>query len=151
MQRNEIEQILKDYHWMINSIKIMRKSLEQAGEGLTAQYGLEAAMPKAKGETSDPVHREVVRRGKRFKKIREFEEKILKFQGLFHKVSDERECEVLYWLLEGRSYRWIGHHMGLSFSHIKRIRDSIVDKLSFETNGTNGTDVTKLKKEKCAC
>nr|WP_228460336.1 hypothetical protein [Cytobacillus dafuensis] len=28
--------------------------------------------------------------------------------------------EVLHWLLEGKSYRWIGDHMGLSFSHTKR-------------------------------
>ncbi|GIN96124.1 hypothetical protein J6TS1_19940 [Siminovitchia terrae] len=112
MKREEIERILKDYHWMINSIKIMRESLKDPGEGLTAQYGVESAMPKPKGTTSDPVYKEVVRRGKRVKKIREFEEKILEFQGLFHKVHDERECEVLYWLLEGKSYRWIGYHMG---------------------------------------
>lgn len=149
MQRNEIEQILKDYHWMINSIKIMRKSLEQAGEGLTAQYGIEATMPKPQGTTSDPVYKEVVRRSKRVKKIQEFEAKILEFQGLFHKVHDERECEVLYWLLEGRSYRWIAAHMGLSHSHIRRIKESIVDQLSPDV--PNVPDVTKLKKEKCAC
>ena len=39
-------------------------------------------------------------------------------------------------------------HMGLSFSHIKRIRDSIVDKLADETNGTNGTKETELQKHK---
>ncbi|WP_339165392.1 DNA-binding response regulator [Siminovitchia sp. FSL W7-1587] len=149
MQRNEIEQILKDYHWMINSIKIMRESLKYAGEGITAQYGLEAAMPKAQGATSDPVYKEVVRRSKRVKKIQEFEAKILEFQGLFHKVHDERECEVLYWLLEGRSYRWIAAHMGLSHSHIRRIKESIVDQLSPDV--PNVPDVTKLKKEKCAC
>ncbi|ONK21216.1 hypothetical protein BLX87_23085 [Bacillus sp. VT-16-64] len=149
MQRNEIEQILKDYHWMINSIKIMRESLKYAGEDITAQYGLEAAMPKAQGTTSDPVYKEVIRRSKRVKKIQEFEAKILEFQGLFHKVHDERECEVLYWLLEGRSYRWIAAHMGLSHSHIRRIKESIVDQLSPDV--PNVPDVTKLKKEKCAC
>jgi hypothetical protein len=35
--------------------------------------------------------------------------------------------------------------MGLSFSHIKRIRDSIVVQLAKETNGTNGTKDTDLK------
>lgn len=150
MKREEIERILKNYHWMVNSIKIMRDSLKDPGEGLTAQYGDEAAMPKAKGTTSDPVYNEVIRRGKRFNKIQEYEERILEFQGLFHKVHDERECEVLYWLLEGKSYRWIGCYMGLSASHIQRLRNSIIDHMS-DTNVTNGTDETDLKNEKCAC
>lgn len=150
MKRNEIEQILKDYHWMINSIKIMRESLKDPGEGLTAQYGVESSLPKPKGTTSDPVHREVIRRGKRVDKIREFEDRILDFQGLFHKVHDERECEVLYWLLEGKSYRWIGYHMGLSASHIQRLRNNIIDHMS-DTNGTNVTKDTDLKNEKYVC
>jgi len=33
MNKKEIEQILKDYHWMINSIKILRDSMKDAGEG----------------------------------------------------------------------------------------------------------------------
>lgn len=148
MNRKEIENILKDYHWMINSIKIMRESLKDAGEGITAQYGIEASMPKAQGTTSDPVYKEVVRRSKRHKKIQQFEEKILSFQGLFHKVHDERECEVLYWLLEGKSYRWIGEHMSLSHSHIQRLRTNIVGAMSDVTNVTNDTE---LQDEKQAC
>src|SRR5690606_18718665 len=139
----EIEGILKDYHWMINSIKIMRKSLEWAGEGLTAQYGLEAALPKPKGKTSDPIYSEVIRRSKRWQKIKEYEEKVKFIQERIHVINDEREAEVLHWLLEGKSYRWIGQHMGLSFSHIKRIRDSIIEQLvTNETNGTNDTNGT---------
>lgn len=152
MNRKEIENILKDYHWMINSIKIMRQSLEGAGECITAQYGEESDMPKAKGQTSDPIYSEVIRRGKRWEKVKQFESKVSAIQSRIHVIKDEREYEVLHWLLEGKSYRWIGQHMGLSFSHIKRIRDSIVDKLATnETNGTDGTYGTKLQKEKSAC
>lgn len=154
MNRKEIENILKDYHWMINSIKIMRQSLEGAGEGLTAQYGDEADMPKAKGQTSDPIYSEVIRRGKRWEKVEGYEQKVKAIQSRIHVISDEREYEVLHWLLEGKSYRWIGQHMGWSFSHIKRIRDSIIDKLAngtYGTNDTNGTYGTNLHKEKSAC
>ncbi|WP_442852705.1 LuxR C-terminal-related transcriptional regulator [Bacillus sp. J33] len=42
-----------------------------------------------------------------------------------HLISDDREIEVLHWLLEGKSNRWIAMHMGLSHSHIGRIKDSI--------------------------
>jgi hypothetical protein len=130
MNKKQIEQILKDYSWMMNSIRIMRESLMDAGEGLTAQYGDEAGMPKAKGITGDPIYREVLRREKRRKKLNEYKNKVLVIQERMHLVKDEREIEVLHWLLEGKSYRWIGMHMGLSHSHIRRLKDSIVEKLA---------------------
>jgi DNA-binding CsgD family transcriptional regulator len=130
MKKKQIEQILKDYSWMMNSIRIMRESLMDAGEGLTAQYGDEAAMPKAKGVTGDPIYREVLRREKRRKKLNEYKNKVLVIQERMHQVKDEREIEVLHWLLEGKSYRWIGMHMGLSHSHIRRLKDSIVERLA---------------------
>lgn len=55
MTKKQIEKLLKNYHWMINSLKIMRENLQDAGDGLTAQYGIEAAMPKGKGQSSVPV------------------------------------------------------------------------------------------------
>ncbi|MES1046323.1 DNA-binding response regulator [Bacillus sp. Gen3] len=151
MNRKEIENILKDYHWMINSIKELRKSLQSAGEGLIAQYGVEATLPKPQGVTGDPIYRELIRREKRHAVINKYKAKISVIQDRLHLIKDDRELEVLHWLLEGKSYRWIGMHMGLSFSHIKRIRDSIVDKLADETNGTNGTKETELQKHKSAC
>ncbi|OHX41683.1 helix-turn-helix transcriptional regulator [Cytobacillus oceanisediminis] len=147
----QIESILKDYHWMMNSIKILRDSMKDAGEGLTAQYGDAAGMPKAQGTTRDPVYRENVRRERRYSVIHKYEAKISVIQDRLYLIEDDREIEVLHWLLEGKSYRWIGAHMGLSFSHIKRIRDSIVDQLAQGTNGTNGTKDTKLLKHKSAC
>lgn len=130
MNRKEIENILKDYHWMINSIKIMRQSLEYAGDGLTAQYGIEATLPKPQGVTSDPIYSEVVRRSKHWKRIEQYEEKVMVIQECIHVVTDEREIEVLHWLLEGKGYSWVARHMGMSERHIRRIKDSIVDKMS---------------------
>jgi hypothetical protein len=130
MKKKQIEQILKDYSWMMNSIRIMRESLMGAGEGLTAQYGDEAAMPKAKGTTGDPVYREIIRREKRYRVIDKYESKISVIQDRIHLIKDDREIEVLHWLLEGKSYAWIARHMGLSDRHVRRIRDSIVDKMS---------------------
>lgn len=128
--KQKIEAILKDYHWMMNSIKILRDSLKGAGEGLTASYGEESDMPKAQGVNSDPVYKESVRREKRFKKIAEYEQKVQIIQDRMGLIIDDREFEVLHWLLEGKSYRWIAFHMGLSDRHVRRIRDSIVDQMS---------------------
>lgn len=149
MEKWEIESILKDYHWMINSIKIMRQSLQDAGEGLTAQYGTEADMPKGKGQTSDPIYSEVIRRSKRWKKVKSYEDKVKAIQERIHLIRDEREIEVLHWLLEGKSYRWIATHMGLSHSHISRIKLAIVDRMSKDV--PNVTDVPNYTSRKSAC
>jgi DNA-directed RNA polymerase specialized sigma subunit len=142
MTHKEIEQILKDYHWMINSIRIMRESMEEAGEGITAKYGIEASMPKGKGTTSDPIYREYLRREKRWKKIEQYEKKVKIIQERIHVIQDEREFEVLHWLLDGKSYRWIAMHMGLSHSHIRRLKDSIVEQLA-----KNVPDVPNVPKD----
>ncbi|MFJ5621999.1 helix-turn-helix transcriptional regulator [Peribacillus loiseleuriae] len=134
----QIESILKDYHWMVNSILLERDILNSVGGNLTAKYGEEAAMPKASGGTSDPVFQEVKRREKRWKRVERYEKKVQFLQDRIHNVEDERENEVLHWLLEGKSLRWIAMHMGLSPAHVHRLKKSIVKKCSNETNGTKG-------------
>ncbi|MFE8697966.1 helix-turn-helix transcriptional regulator [Cytobacillus sp. FJAT-53684] len=145
--KQQVESILKDYHWMMNSIKVLRDSMKGAGEGLTAQYGDESSMPKPQGTTSDPVYREVKRREKRYTVIHKYEEKISVIQDRMHRIKNDREQEVLHWLLEGKSYRWIALHMGLSHSHIRRIRESIVEQLSDTNvpNVPNGDLCTEVK------
>lgn len=125
----EIEEYLKDYHWMINSVKVMRENMDDVGGGLTARYGIEAVMPKGQGGTSDPVYTEIVRRSKHFKTIEGYEKKIKLIQKNVHIVSDAREKEVLHWILEGKSYSWIARHMGLSHTHIKRLFSSIAKQI----------------------
>lgn len=149
--KQRIEFILKDYHWMINSIMTLRDSMKDAGERVTAQYGDEAG-PKAKGSTSDPVYRECVRRERRYSVIQKYEAKISVIQDRMHLIRDAREIEVLHWLLEGKSNRWIAMHMGMSHTHIGRIKDSIVKKMSeYVPSVPNGTKDTKLLKHKSAC
>lgn len=130
MNKWQIEALLKDYHWKLHSVRIMRESIGEVSSNLTAQYGLEAAMPKSKGSPSDPILKEVERRDKRWKKILAYEREIQFIQARLSLVIDERESEVLHWLLEGKSMRWIGFHMGLSDRHIGRIKKSISNQIS---------------------
>jgi uncharacterized protein YerC len=125
----EIASVLKNYHWMLNSIKILRDSMADAGERVVRTYDADSDMPKAKGGTSDPVYQEYIRREKRWKKIYEYEDKVKIIQERIHVIIDERELEILHWLLEGKSYRWISQHMGLSHTHINRLRISIVEQM----------------------
>ncbi|QTD39927.1 DNA-binding response regulator [Sporosarcina sp. Te-1] len=128
----EMEQIVRDYHWMINSVKVIREGMGDMG-GLTAQYGVEAAMPKRKGGHSDPIYREATRRERRMKKVYEYEKKIQLVQERMTLIEDDREFEVLHWMLEGKSLRWIGRHMQLSDRHIGRIKDSVIQRLVSES------------------
>jgi DNA-directed RNA polymerase specialized sigma subunit len=139
-EKKKIETILKDYHWMMNSIKLERGSLNDSGGSFTAKYGIESSLPKANGNNSDPVFKETLRREKRWGRIVKYEKKVQLIQERIHNVDDERENEVLHWLLEGKSLRWIAYHMGLSPAHIHRLKNSIVEKCSNETNGTNDTN-----------
>ncbi|MFS0689548.1 DNA-binding response regulator [Sporosarcina sp. Marseille-Q4943] len=130
MMKEEMEQLLKDYHWMINSVKVIREGMNEVGEGMTSRYGLEAAMPKASGRPNDPIYREFNRRERRLKKVYEYERKIQLVQERIPLITEDREIEVLHWLLEGKSLRWIGRHMQLSDRHIGRIKDAVIDKMS---------------------
>ncbi|MFL0361430.1 DNA-binding response regulator [Pseudobacillus sp. 179-B 2D1 NHS] len=152
MNEKEIESILKDYHWMMNSIRILRESLNDAGERVVRQYGPDSDMPKAKGRTSDPVYQEYLRREKRWKKVHEYERKIQLLQQRLHAIEDEREIEVLHWLLEGKSYRWIAMHMGLSHSHIRRLREKIIEQLAeYVPNVPDVPKDTILQEHHSAC
>ncbi len=72
---------------------------------------------------------EVARRSKHVKRIKEYEYKITAVQERIDKVHTPREIEVLFWLLEGSSMRWIAQHMALSATSIGRIKDNIVNQM----------------------
>lgn len=127
LNKHLLEQWVKDYHWMVNTVKELRNGLIVGAK--TAQYGIEATLPKAAGGTSDPIMSEVARRSKHVKRIKEYEDKISAVQERIDKVHTPREIEVLFWLLEGSSMRWIGQHMALSATSIGRIKDNIVSQM----------------------
>lgn len=144
MKEKQIEQLLKDYHWMINSVKMMREDLKDIGQGLTAQYGVEAVMPKAQGQTSDPVFREVIRRNKHHETVVGYESKVQIIQERIHVIEDVREAEVLHWILEGKGYSWIARHMSLSERHIRRLKDSIVQQMSEMPRMPNSPNTSRI-------
>lgn len=127
MEKKEIEHILKNYYWMINSIKMLYNDVRAK---VTSQYGEEASLPKPTGVNSDTVFNDVIRRSKYWKRIEEYERKVKEIQKRIFVIKDDREIEVLNWILEGKSYSWIARHMGLSERHIRRIKDSIVEQMS---------------------
>lgn len=133
MDKKQVEQVLRDYNWMIKEIKRQRSLMGYDGGNLVAQGGIESTMPKAQGGTSDPVALEVIRREKASKWVIKLEDKVLYIQKRIPVITDEREKAVLECMLDGLSMMAITKHMGLSRTHIYRIKDSVIDKmLQFE-------------------
>lgn len=142
MNKKEISAALKDYHWMINEIQRQRKMLEnQVGGNLTAQYGEESAMPKAKGVNSDPIFREVIRREKKSKWIARIEKKVLFIQEHIDCVHGERERAVLECLLDGMSVIAISRHMGLSERNIYKLRENIIDMMARNAENAGNAEI----------
>ncbi|MGE7113972.1 LuxR C-terminal-related transcriptional regulator [Lysinibacillus sp. NPDC047702] len=122
-----LDSMITDYHWMVNAIKEMRTEMVVGAK--TAQYGIEATLPKAAGGVGDPIMQEVFRRSKNIKRVAEYEKKLLEVQTLLERVTGDREMQVLNWMLDGKSMRWIGKVMGLSHTHIQNIKDNILKKM----------------------
>lgn len=119
--------MITDYHWMLNAVKDIRAELEIGAK--TAQYGIESSMPKGQGNTSDPVELEVARRAKKFKRLQEYEMSLWTVQQRIEKVQGLREKQILDWMLDGKSMRWIAKVMGLSHTQIQNIKDNIVEQM----------------------
>ena len=122
-----LDTMITDYHWMLNAVKDIRAELEIGAK--TAQYGIEASMPKGQGNTSDPVELEVARRSKKFKRLKEYEMRLWTVQQRIEKVHGIREIQVLDWMLDGKSMRWIAKAMGMSHTHVQNIKESIVGQM----------------------
>ncbi len=122
-----LDSMITDYHWMVNAIKEMRAEMVIGAK--TAQYGIEATLPKAAGGVGDPIMQEAIRRSRNIKRVTEYEQKLLEVQNLIERVAGDREVQVLNWMLDGKSQRWIGQHMALSATSIKRIKDNIVKQM----------------------
>lgn len=126
----EIKHILSNYFWMIKEVKRINEDLCEIETSVTAQYGIEASMPKPQGLTSDAIANEVIRRDKKGQRKNEFINKIKYVQERIHLIEDDREKVVLDCLLDGMSISAISNHMGLSRKHIDRLRDTIVSRMS---------------------
>lgn len=122
-----LDSMITDYHWMVNAIKEMREEMVIGAK--TAQYGIEASLPKAVGGIGDPIMQEAIRRSKNNKRVADYEKKILEVQKLLEKVTGDREIQVLNWMLDGKSKRWIAKKMELSHTQIQNIKENILIKM----------------------
>lgn len=124
-----IESWLKDYHWMINRMILEKKEAEEVAIKSTAQYGIEASMPKAQGGNSDPVGREVQRRLNKSKSFKKYEKCVSYILDRIGCITDDKEYEILNLTLDGKSQRAIANIMGLSRTSIQRYQTLIAERM----------------------
>jgi len=144
-----VDQWLKDYHWMVEQIRLgktqneLTKDIEYDGAKVAA-YGIEATLPKASGGTSDPVSYEATRRSQFYvKRVLRYEWKVREIQKRASNVTGERDIFVLNCILDGYSMRKIGQTMGLSEGTIRKIRENILNAM-LENNNTQNTHFTQI-------
>lgn len=114
---------------MVREIERIRGYLSSAGERTVRTYGIESDLPKPKGGTSDPVHQEVARREKQWRRMEKLENKVRFVQERIELIGDERERTVLDCMLDGMSFTAIAYHMRLSKGHVNNLKDSVVDRI----------------------
>ncbi|MEQ6853275.1 LuxR C-terminal-related transcriptional regulator [Lysinibacillus capsici] len=133
--KEDLLQWIENYRWMVETTEEARQPVSKIDDNSyigarTAMYGIEATLPKASGETSDPVYTEVQRRVYSLNyRIKEYEQKIAEMQQRISLVRGDREIEILHRLLDGESMRVVGKHMKLSSTTVIRKRDNIVKQM----------------------
>jgi len=109
LNRYQLDKAIKKYHDNMCKYMRMKDELDSlTAAGATTKYGIEATMPKAVGNTSDPVHAHVQIRASREVRINKIKDELLMVQNLIDNVTGDIEQEVLYWLLEGMPFHRIG-------------------------------------------
>lgn len=128
MNFHDIENALRDYHWMTKEIARLTEELNTSNASVTAAYGIESTMPKG-GDISNPTEREVIQRDRRYETKKKFEKKVTFVETYSKHIKNDREITVLNCLLDGMSVVSISQHMGFSERKVYVLKDSIVNKM----------------------
>ncbi|MEK4030817.1 DNA-binding response regulator [Pseudobacillus sp. FSL P4-0506] len=129
INKYQVYDIVRNYHWKIKEVQRLKNELESVESSSTAQYGIEASMPKGSG-VGRPVEAECARRERKRQRVMKYEEEIGYIIDRLDNVVDEKEQAMLDCLLDGYNVTAAGRHLGLSQSSAQRLYDDIVSKLA---------------------
>jgi len=129
LNKYQIYNLLKNYHWMVKEIKRIDQYLNETDFKGTAQYGLEATLPKPQGIVGKALENEVIRRTMKSKRMNRYIHEVNFLNERIHVITDEREKVVLDCLLDGMGTTAIGHHLQTTRKQVNDIRENIVKKL----------------------
>lgn len=128
LNRYKLDKAIKNYNNNLRRYMRMKDKLDSLiATATTAKYGIDATMPISIGKTSDPVYAHVQIRASRVVRMDKIKDELLMVQNLSRKVTGEIEQEILFWLLEGMPFRWIGARLNMSHTSVQRVRERILD------------------------
>lgn len=130
LNRYQLDRAIKRYNEnMSKYIRLTKEINSMSPSASISRYGVESTLPRAVGTNSDPVFRHIQIKRKREEEIQAVKDELLLVQSLIEKVQGDKENEVLYWLLEGMTFRWIGEKLNISHTSVQRIRERILDMM----------------------
>ncbi|MDZ5711643.1 helix-turn-helix transcriptional regulator [Jeotgalibacillus haloalkalitolerans] len=150
MNKEQIANTLKDYHWMVATLADKRNMMITSA-GLVAKGGIESSLPSGQGQHSDPVFNEVTRREKQNKFTRQLEEKVLYIQQAVEEIDNPKDQAVLHYLLLGKSYMEIAIRLDLSKDEVRWCRKRIIKAISEHHDSHNSPNVDKGEKTSVKC
>ncbi|QPS98518.1 hypothetical protein I6G41_08325 [Staphylococcus equorum] len=121
---SEVKQLITDYHWMVRLIDHQVYEYDSTSIG---QYGIESAMPKAQGGTSDKVLVRVIRNDKDRRKTQELIDKVAFIDGHEHMIINDKNYHILQLLKQGESKNRIMVLMQISKDNLYNRIDAITE------------------------
>ncbi|MEJ7219711.1 hypothetical protein [Staphylococcus gallinarum] len=135
--RQEVRQIITDYHWMRRLVDTQVYSYDSTSIG---QYGIESSMPKAQGATSDKVLVRVIRNDKDYRKTQELVERMTLIDDNEEAITNYRDYHILQLLKQGESKQRIMVLLDMKrtnfYEHYESIINHFVNKM-FDENEQN--------------
>lgn len=128
----EIENAIRNYHWLIKEIARLKGELGMIGNPLMNKSEPGQAR---QGRPTNPTLNEVIRRETRLETLKKFQEKVEYVERNTLVITDDREMTVLNCLLDGMNISNISRHMGYSKRTIYSIKEEIVEKVKAYAEG----------------
>lgn len=144
--QEDIKEMLNDYSWMLNAVESKILASDSTG---TAQYGIEASMPKAQGQTSDKVSSIVLKTITQDRFTIKCAEKVQFIDNNEHHITKAKDVYIIKLLKRGYSYTKIGLLVQLHKSQVANRVDVICGILSeISKQSTNSTNSTKMQRDR---
>lgn len=120
---NDIRQIINDYHW---KKRLIQSQVYEMDSTSSAQYGIESAMPKAKGETGDKVASIVLRNDNERRKIESLIREVSFIDEHEKYINSDKNYHILQLLKQGESKQRIKVLLNIGSRNLYERIDQIV-------------------------
>ncbi len=131
MNKEQLQSLIYDYHWQAKEVERIARILNDAGgpQGAgTAQYGIEATLPKP--NTNEKSKHEIDAMSRREKRLYErymrFKENVEIVESLADYLESDFNQIILDCMMEGMSQRSIGAHLGISRYKVGELKDEMM-------------------------